>query len=117
MARGLAKLGLLRSADDWAGLRRFYPHGTSHYLGLQVHDVGSYRALRPGAVVTIEPGIYIAPAADIDPRWWDLGIRIEDDVLVTDGEPVVLSAGIPKDPDEIEALMAKARASSAAGGL
>lgn len=116
MARGLAKLGLIRSADDWAGLRRFFPHGTSHYLGLQVHDVGSYRALRAGSVITIEPGIYIPPADDVDPRWWHLGIRIEDDVLVTDGEPVVLSAGVPKDPDEIEALMAKARAAAAAGG-
>lgn len=106
LARGLAKLGLLRGPEDYAGLRRFFPHGTSHYLGLQVHDVGSYRALEAGAVITVEPGIYIAAAEDIDPRWWNLGIRIEDDVLVTEGAPVVLSAAVPKDPDEIEALMA-----------
>ncbi|MHB1193029.1 MAG: aminopeptidase P N-terminal domain-containing protein [Longimicrobiales bacterium] len=116
MARGLAKLGLIRGPEDYAGLRRFFPHGTSHYLGLQVHDVGSYRALRAGAVVTIEPGIYIPPSDDIDPRWWDLGVRIEDDVLVTDGKPVVLSAGIPKDPDELEALMAAGRTAAQAGG-
>jgi len=116
LSRGLAKLGLIRSPEDYAGLRRFFPHGTSHYLGLQVHDVGSYRALRTGAVVTIEPGIYIAPAPDIEPRWWNVGIRIEDDVLVTEGKPVVLSAGIPKDPDEIEALMAAGRAPAQARG-
>ena len=116
MGRGLARLGLIRTPEDYAGLRRFFPHGTSHYLGLQVHDVGSYRALTAGAVVTIEPGIYIPPAKDIDPRWWNVGIRIEDDVLVTAGGPVVLSAGIPKDPDDIEALMAAGRAAAQAGG-
>jgi len=116
LARGLARLELIRGPEDWAGLRRFFPHGTSHYLGLEVHDVGSYRALKTGAVVTIEPGIYIPPADDVDPKWWDVGIRIEDDVLVTEGEPVVLSAGIPKDPDEIEALMAGRRAATESGG-
>jgi len=106
LVRGLARLGLLEGRDDFGGLRRFFPHGTSHYLGLQVHDVGSYRSLEAGVVITVEPGIYIAPAEDIAPRWWNIGIRIEDDVLVTDGEPVVLSAAVPKDPEEIEALMA-----------
>jgi Xaa-Pro aminopeptidase len=106
LTRGLAKLGLLKGREDYSGLQRFFPHGTSHYLGLQVHDVGSYRALVPGAVITIEPGIYIPPSEDVDPKWWDLGVRIEDDVLVTAGAPVVLSAAAPKDPDEIERLMA-----------
>jgi Xaa-Pro aminopeptidase len=115
LARGLARLKLIRGPEDWVGLRRFFPHGTSHYLGLQVHDVGSYRALKPGAVVTIEPGVYIPPADDVDPKWWDIGVRIEDDVLVTEGKPVVLSAGIPKDPDEIEALMAGRRAAASGG--
>jgi Xaa-Pro aminopeptidase len=105
LARGLAKLGLLDRGDDFAGLRRFFPHGTSHYLGLLVHDVGSYRQLKPGVVITVEPGIYIAPAEDIDPRWWNIGVRIEDDVLITPDGPVVLSAGAPKDPDEIERRM------------
>ena len=109
LARGLARLGLLDSPEDVRGLRRFFPHGTSHYVGLQVHDVGSYRALVPGAVITVEPGIYIEPAEDVAPRWWNVGIRIEDNVLVTDGGPVVLSAGLPKDPDEIEALMSAGR--------
>lgn len=105
LAEGLAELGLISSAADQRGLRRFFTHGTSHYLGLDVHDVGSYGPLRPGEVVTIEPGIYIPAAEDIDPKWWNIGIRIEDDVLVTDGDPVILSAAAPRQIDEVEALM------------
>ncbi|HSM62289.1 MAG TPA: aminopeptidase P N-terminal domain-containing protein [Longimicrobiales bacterium] len=106
MARGLARLGLIDDEQDGAGLRRFFPHGTSHYLGIQVHDVGTYGPLGPGQVITVEPGIYIAPAEDVDPRWWNIGVRIEDDVLVTEGDPVVLSDDAPRDPDDIEAAMA-----------
>jgi Xaa-Pro aminopeptidase len=109
LAKGLAELGLLKKDSDFAGLRRFFPHGTSHHLGLQVHDVGTYGLLREGMVITVEPGIYIAPAEDIDPRWWNIGVRIEDDVLITGKDPVVLSAGAPKDPGEIERLMAEGR--------
>jgi len=104
IVEGLTALGLI---DDPSGVRRFFMHGTSHYLGLDVHDVGSYGALRPGEVITVEPGIYIAPAEDVDPKWWNIGVRIEDDVLVTDGDPVVLSAGAPRDVAAIEALMAE----------
>lgn len=75
-----------------------FPHGTSHWLGLDVHDVGSYeRVLEPGMVLTVEPGIYIPEQ--------EIGVRVEDDVLVTVSGCEVLSAGIPKDPDAIEALM------------
>lgn len=82
-----------------AGYGRFFLHGTSHWLGLDVHDVGSYRRqLAPGMVLTVEPGIYLAKES--------LGVRIEDDILVTEKGPVVLSAGVPRDPDAIEALMA-----------
>jgi Xaa-Pro aminopeptidase len=56
-------------------------------------------------VITVEPGIYIAAADDIDPKWWNIGVRIEDDVLVTEGDPVILSAGAPRQIDEVEALM------------
>jgi Xaa-Pro aminopeptidase len=106
LARGLARLGLIPNAQDLQALRRFYMHGTSHYLGLDVHDVGRYGRLEPGMVITVEPGLYVAPARDLEPRWWNIGIRIEDDVLVTEEGPRVLSGGAPKDPDAVEAMMA-----------
>ncbi len=105
LAEGLAELGLISGADDERGLFRFFMHGTSHYLGLDVHDVGSYDVLEAGNVITVEPGIYIAPASDVDPKWWNIGVRIEDDILITDGAPLVLSAGAPRHPDEVEAFM------------
>jgi len=105
LARGLAELGLIQGPRDLMGLSRFFPHGTSHYLGLDVHDVGTYEALAPGQVITVEPGIYIAPAEDVDARWWNIGVRIEDDVLITERGPEVLSGGAPKEPGDIEAAM------------
>ena len=105
LAQGLARLGLISSPNDQAGLRRFFMHGTSHYLGLDVHDVGNGGPLTPGTVITVEPGIYIAASADIDPKWWNIGVRIEDDVLITEGGPELLSGGAPRQIDEIEALM------------
>ncbi len=105
LARGLAELGLISRPSSTRELGRFFLHGTSHYLGLDVHDVGTYGELEPGNVITIEPGLYIAPADDIDAAWWNIGIRIEDDILITEGNPVVLSADLPRRPDEIEAIM------------
>ncbi len=102
VADGLRELGLV---DGDEGVRRFFMHGTSHYIGLSLHDVGTYGDLVPGATITVEPGIYISAAPDIDPRWWNIGVRIEDDVLVTDGDPVLLSAGAPRTVADIEALM------------
>jgi Xaa-Pro aminopeptidase len=102
VAEGLRALGLI---EDDGGARRFFPHGTSHYLGLYVHDVGTGGPLEPGVVITVEPGIYIPAADDIDPRWWHIGVRIEDDILITDGDPVNLSASAPRTVAEIEALM------------
>jgi Xaa-Pro aminopeptidase len=106
LAEGLSRLGLISGPNDQVGLRRFFMHGTTHYLGLDVHDVGSGGPMQPGTVITVEPGIYIAAAEDIDPKWWNIGVRIEDDVLVTEGDPVVLSRGAPRQIDEIERLMA-----------
>ena len=86
-------------------------HKTSHWLGMDVHDVGAYfvrgepRPLEPGFVLTIEPGIYVGVDADVDEKWRGIGIRIEDDVLVTEDGHRNLTEDIPKDPDEIEALM------------
>jgi Xaa-Pro aminopeptidase len=102
ITEGLRALGIAR--DD-RHVRRLFPHGTSHYLGLMVHDVGTGGPLLPGTVITVEPGIYIAPHDDIDPRWWNIGVRIEDDILITEDGPVVLSDGSPRTVAEIEALM------------
>ncbi|MBL8320633.1 MAG: M24 family metallopeptidase, partial [Acinetobacter sp.] len=97
--------------------RQFYMHGTGHWLGMDVHDVGSYkqgddwRAYEAGMVVTVEPGLYIAPDDEtVDAKWRGIGIRIEDDVAVTQDGPRVLTAAVVKSVDEIEALMAKAQA-------
>ncbi|MFO1507026.1 MAG: aminopeptidase P N-terminal domain-containing protein [Lysobacterales bacterium] len=120
IARGLAKLGLVDgtpAAIVRDGRHRKYAmHKAGHWLGLDVHDVGDYRVdgefreLEPGMVVTVEPGIYIAPdEKSVPARWRGIGVRIEDDVVVTRGEPEVISASLPKDPDAIEALMAGAR--------
>ncbi|HSE11608.1 MAG TPA: Xaa-Pro aminopeptidase [Rudaea sp.] len=111
---GLLKGGLEKNLREHA-YRRFYMHKTGHWLGLDVHDVGDYRIdgefreLEPGMVVTVEPGIYIAPdAKGVAAKWRGIGIRIEDDVVVTRGEPEVITAAAPTDPDQIEALMAAA---------
>ena len=116
LTKGLIELGLLKGtltklikADAY---RKFYMHRTGHWLGLDVHDVGDYkidghwRLLEPGMVMTVEPGLYIAPdAKGVQKRWKGIGIRIEDDVLVTKDGHEVLTAAITNDPDEIEALM------------
>lgn len=106
MGDGLVKLGIIQNASE---LRRYFFHGASHYLGMEVHDVGGYGNLAPGAVLTVEPGIYIKEGSPCDKKWWNIGVRIEDDILVTSGAPVVLSAAAPKKIDEIEKLMRPAK--------
>lgn len=117
VTRGMLELGILQGDFDEImaeeTYKKFYVHNTGHWLGLDVHDVGDYqidghsRELEPGMVLTIEPGIYI-PAGEqgVDERWRGLGIRIEDDVVVTREEPEILSADVPKTIDDIESLMA-----------
>lgn len=129
LTAGLVELGLLQgeleeliqdppkpedgSAAKEAPYRQFYMHKTGHWLGLDVHDVGDYkingewRILEPGMVLTVEPGLYISPADHVDPKWWNIGIRIEDDVLVTVEGCEVLTAGVVKEMTDIEALMAQ----------
>ena len=117
LTEGLLRLGLLKGrleknlADG--SYRRFYRHKTGHWLGLDVHDVGEYRfdgesrLLEPGMVFTIEPGVYISPDdTTVDAKWRGIGIRTEDDVLVTRDEPEVLTDALARSADEIEALMA-----------
>lgn len=106
--------GSVEAVIESEDYKRYYMHRTSHWLGADVHDAGYYslggvpRALRPGYVLTVEPGIYVGPHDERAPaELRGTGIRIEDDVLVTDGEPEVLTAASPKTPEAIEALMAE----------
>lgn len=100
---GLRRARLMQEGDK---VTKFLPHGISHSIGLQVHDVETGEPLQEGMVITIEPGIYIRGAEGIDPRYWNIGIRIEDDVLVTaDGHQVL--SGAPRTIEEIEKLMQK----------
>jgi Xaa-Pro aminopeptidase len=118
ITEGLCSLGLLRGDADAAiadgSYKRFFPAKTGHWLGLDVHDVGDYRVdgesrlLEPGMVVTVEPGIYVPPYdLTVPERWRGIGIRIEDDVAVTREGSEVLTAGVPKDAEAIEALLAQ----------
>lgn len=118
LTEGMVKLGLLKGEPaeliKEEKYKQFYMHGLGHLLGIDVHDVGIYyygkdsRALEPGVVMTVEPGIYVAPdTKDIPEQYLGIGVRIEDDVLCTENGPRVLTTKVPKDADEIEALMAK----------
>ena len=118
LTEGLLKLGLLKGKLEKnitdGNYRRFYRHKTGHWLGLDVHDVGEYRIdgesrlLEPGMVFTIEPGLYVAPDdTTVDPRWRGIGIRTEDDVLITRDGHQVLTGRLARSADEIEALMAE----------
>ncbi|MEI6897537.1 MAG: Xaa-Pro aminopeptidase [Psychromonas sp.] len=120
LVEGLLVLGLLKGEAQALikdeAYKTFYMHGIGHYLGLDVHDAGDYgslekpRLLEVGMAITIEPGLYISEDADVDDCWKGIGIRIEDDLLVTKQGADVLSAGVPKTIHEIETLMADATA-------
>ncbi|MCQ8183513.1 Xaa-Pro aminopeptidase [Methylomonas sp. SURF-1] len=116
LTRGLVELGLLKGRvkklikDE--KYKQFYMHRIGHWLGMDVHDVGDYkikdewRLLEPGMVLTVEPGLYVAADCEtVDKQWRGIGIRIEDDVLVTKDGHEILTGGVPKSIDAIEALM------------
>ncbi|WP_254574351.1 aminopeptidase P N-terminal domain-containing protein [Stenotrophomonas acidaminiphila] len=118
LTEGLLRLGLLRGGLEEnlieGHYKRFYRHKTGHWLGLDVHDVGDYklagesRLLEAGMVFTIEPGLYVSPDDhSVEPRWRGIGIRIEDDVLITADGHRVLTAALERSADEIEAFMAR----------
>jgi Xaa-Pro aminopeptidase len=118
LTEGMVELGLLEGKPEELikekKHEKFYMHGLGHMLGIDVHDVGQYyygqesRALEPGVVMTVEPGIYIAPALkDVPEQYLGIGVRIEDDVLCTQNGPRVLTNKVPKQAQEIEALMAR----------
>ena len=117
LTQGLKQVGILtgglKKLLEAQAYKPYYMHRTGHWLGMDVHDVGDYkvdtewRVLEPGMTLTIEPGLYIsARHNEVAKKWHNIGIRIEDDVLVTKEGCEVLTRDVPKDPDEIEALMA-----------
>lgn len=99
---GLIELGIIEKRYH---AQRYFMHGTSHYLGLDVHDPGLHEPLTVGNVITVEPGIYIPEGSECDPKWWNIGVRIEDDILITTNGPENLSEKAPRKIEEIEALM------------
>ncbi|CAM4263533.1 hypothetical protein F901_03706 [Acinetobacter dispersus] len=117
LTQGLVDLGLMSGDVDELieseAFRQFFMHGTGHWLGMDVHDVGAYktgedwRAYEAGMVVTVEPGLYVAPDDEtVDAKWRGIGIRIEDDIVVTENGPLVLTKNVVKTVEEIESLMA-----------
>ena len=104
VAEGLLRLGIIYKQEE---AKIYFPHGTSHYLGLDVHDNGTYQSFKPNTVITVEPGIYIPVGSDCDKKWWGIAVRIEDDILITDEGPVNLSARAPRTTNAIEKMMAQ----------
>ena len=100
--KGLADLGIIEKED---ARHRYFPHGTSHYLGLDVHDPGEYGPFKHNTAITVEPGIYIPEGSPCDPKWWKIAVRIEDDILITDEGWENLSATSPRTSAEIEKMM------------
>ncbi len=120
LVQGFIDLGLCKGSPqavlESGDYRRFYMHRTGHWLGLDVHDAGEYkqangewRILEPGMTLTVEPGCYIRPADDVPEHFWNIGIRIEDDALVTADGCEIMTSAVPKTVAEIEHLMAAAR--------
>ncbi|MCH3885101.1 aminopeptidase P N-terminal domain-containing protein [Tenacibaculum aquimarinum] len=102
--KGLFDLGIIKSIDE---KHNYFPHGTSHHIGLDVHDPGTYGAFKENMVITVEPGIYIPDGSNCDKKWWGIAVRIEDDILITKNGPKNLSEEAPRTVEAIEKMMAK----------
>ena len=102
--KGLKRLGIIKEKSE---VKKYFPHGTSHYLGLDVHDAGTYNPFKHNTLITVEPGIYIPENSPCDPKWWGIAIRIEDDILITENGPINLSSFAPRKLDEIEKVMSE----------
>jgi Xaa-Pro aminopeptidase len=115
LAQGMVDLGLCKGSVsgviESGDYRRFYMHRTGHWLGMDVHDAGDYKrngawlALKPGMMLTVEPGCYVRPGEGVPEIFWNIGVRIEDDALVTDSGCEIITAAAPKNIDDIELLM------------
>lgn len=104
IADGLLKLGIIKDKSD---VRKYYPHGLSHHIGLDVHDRGYSDVLLKGMVITIEPGIYIPENSDCDKKWWNIAVRIEDDALIGEHDYELLSQFAPRKAEDVEKMMAE----------
>lgn len=102
IAEGLMELGIITNPSEAS---YYFPHGSSHYIGLDVHDIGSYGPFKENSFITVEPGIYIPENSPCDQKWWGIAIRIEDDIWITADGPVNLSEDAPRKVEEIELLM------------
>jgi Xaa-Pro aminopeptidase len=103
VTRGLLRLGLIAKPEEY---RKFYPHGCSHYIGLDVHDKGDYQNVKENEVITVEPGIYIPEGSNVDKKWWGIAVRIEDDVLIGKEKFELLSHLAPRKTEDIEKMIA-----------
>ena len=104
IADGLMKNGIIKNKNE---VGRYYPHGLSHHIGLDVHDRGNSSVLKKDMVITIEPGIYIPEGSDCDKKWWSIAVRIEDDALITQNGYELLSANAPRSIEAIEKMIAQ----------
>jgi Xaa-Pro aminopeptidase len=104
LTEGMLALGLIKSKTE---ISQYYPHGCSHHIGLDVHDKGQYDALEENMVITIEPGLYIPEGSPVDPKWWNIGIRIEDNLLITKNGHENLSHLCPTSPQDVEKMAAQ----------
>ena len=100
--QGLLDLGIIDSLKNG---RTYFPHGTSHHIGLDVHDLNNRGSFQENMILTVEPGIYIPEGSNCDKKWWGIAVRIEDDVLVTKDGPINYSALAPRKSEEIEKMM------------
>jgi Xaa-Pro aminopeptidase len=104
LANGLMKLGIISKAED---VKTYYPHGVSHHLGLDVHDKGEYgKNLKENMIITVEPGIYIPEGSKCDKKWWNIGVRIEDDVVIGKDKCTLLSIDAPRKWQDVEKMEA-----------
>jgi Xaa-Pro aminopeptidase len=104
LADGLLQLGIIKARDE---VRKYYPHGCSHFIGLDVHDKGNYGKFLANMAITVEPGIYIPPNSDCDKKWWGIAVRIEDDILITKDGYELLSHLAPRKSEDVEKTVAQ----------
>lgn len=104
LTEGMLKLGLIKNKNE---ISQYYPHGCSHHIGLDVHDKGQYELLEPNMVITLEPGLYIPEGSNTDPKWWNIGIRIEDNLLITKDGHENLSSVCPTKASDVEKMMSE----------